>query len=228
MKLNHLIMLIAVSVLVSCGSDSGGGSGSGPHEVIEHQMTKAEPGTYYAVLRPVNFNANGFIPYGSATFTLNGDQLQVNTTMDDDQAVPHRQSLHIGSRCPKESDDRNGDGFVDYDEAMAVVGPVLMPLDNDLNSQEAGANVYPRGRAMTYSRSASLARIHEDLWLPDTDPSDDVMKLAPQTYLGLERRVVLIHGTSYQAHFPSSLSSYKGEEPHLSLPVVCGVLSKIN
>lgn len=252
MKSKNIIFLFALLGLMACGNDGGSSSrgresGSGnagtSGEVVDHnastsnsnsttatpeEMTQAIPGTYYTVLRPVNFYANGFIPYGAATFTLKNDQLQVDMSMDDDQKVPHRQSLHLGTRCPTAGDDTNGDGLVDYNEALAVVGSVVMPLDGDLNSQVAGAELYPKGPAMTYSKLASLSKINADLWIVDEDTSDNVTKLKPGKSIMFEGRTILVHGTTPQNTFPTSLASYKSEPAHLSLPVVCGVLKKID
>lgn len=229
MKTNKLIMICALLGLVACGSDGGSSSDSKKeNKSVALEMVEATPGTYYSVLRPVNFHSNGFIPYGMATFTLTDDVLQVSISMDDDQSVSHRQSLHLGTRCPSESDDSNGDGFIDYEEALSVVGPALMPLDNDLNSQLAGEGVYPKGPGMTYNRTASLQKINADLWSSDENPSDNLMKLDDGKGIGFEDRVVLVHGTSYQSSFPTSLASHHGEDANLSLPVVCGVLKKID
>lgn len=226
MKTNNFLSVLALLACVACGGGGGGGGSNGSEGIQE--LVEATPGTYYSVLRPVNFYSNGYIPYGAATFTVKENQLQVSTSMDDDQAVAHRQSLHLGTRCPTAGDDTNGDGFVDYNEAIAVVGPALMPLDNDLSSQKAGAEIYPRGRGMTYNKSASLPQVNADLWVSDENPSDNVTKLAPGQALGFEERVVLVHGTSASVLLPNSLSSYPGEAAHLSLPVVCGVLKKID
>ena len=217
MKSNKIITLLTLLSLAACGNGGGGsGSSSGTNNEPQHESVEASDGTYYTVLRPITFHSNGFIPYGAATFTLKENQLQVNISMDDDQAVTHRQTLHMGSRCPTTADDTNGDTFIDYNEAMAVVGEALMPLDGDLNSQSAGSEVYPRGPAMTYSRSASLSNINADL------------KESSRRNIGFEGRVVLIHGTSPNSSFPTSLASVNGEPAHLSLPVVCGVLKKID
>lgn len=232
MKTNKIITMFTLLGLIACGNDdgsSGGGSdNTGESQQVASELIEASPGTYYSVLRPINFHANGFIPYGMATFTLKEDQLQISINMDDDQAVSHRQTLHMGTRCPTLADDSNGDGFIDYNEAQTVVGPALMPLDNDLNSQLAGAEVYPRGPGMTYSKLASLTKINSDLWKADEDPSDNIIKLPKDKGIGFESRVVLVHGTSSQGHLPTSLASYKEEEANISLPVVCGVLKKIN
>lgn len=210
MKPMNIVAALALLSLVACGKDGGGGSSGGRRDVAS-QMVEATPGTYYAVLRPVNFHSNGFLPYGQATFKLVDDSLQVNTAMDDDQRVTHRQTLHIGSRCPTSADDTNGDTYIDYNEAMAVVGKAIMPLDGDINSQAAGADVYPMGTGMTYYRTASLAKINADLGMK----------------IGFEGRVVLMHGTSSNSAFPTSIAAFETEAPHLSLPVVCGILTKI-
>lgn len=212
MKSYKFVGLLALLSLVACGG-GGGGSGSGK-EAPQREFVEATPGTYYTILRPVNIHSNGFIPYGAATFTLKDNQVQVSISMDDDQAVNHRQTLHMGTRCPTSSDDTNGDTYVDYNEAMAVVGEALMPLDADLNSQAAGSGVYPRGPAMTYVELASLSNINTDL------------KQTLGKNIGFEGRVVLVHGTSSNNAFPTSLASHNGEAAHLSLPVVCGVLAK--
>lgn len=207
--LNFLAVLSLLSI-VACGG--GGGGGGSKSQERSSQMVEATPGTYYAVLRPVNIHSNGFLPYGQATFSLQNDLLQVSTVLDDDQAVPHRQTLHMGSRCPSAADDTNGDTFIDYNEAMAVVGQPVMPLDGDLNSQTAGEGGYPRGIGMTYNRSASLSKINADLGMK----------------VGFEGRVVLIHGTSFNPNLPTSIASFQGEPAHISLPVVCGILKKID
>jgi hypothetical protein len=229
MKFKNIFSVLVLLSIFSCGKDEGGGGGSGKSADSNQsrEYVEATPGSYYTVLRPINFHSNGFIPYGTATFKLNNDQLQVSTSLDDDQAVKHRQTLHIGTRCPTLSDDTNGDSFIDYNEAIAVVGSAIMPLDNDLNSQLSGAEVYPVGRSMTYNRSASLSAINADLWKADEDPSDNIMKLARGKGIGFEARVVLVHGTAFQSSFPTSLATYKDEAAHLSLPIVCGILTKV-
>lgn len=228
MKRYNIAVLVALFGLAACGGGGGGGGSKGSSGQASQELTPATPGTYYTVLRPINFHSNGYIPYGAATFTVENESLKVNMSMDDDQPVTHRQSLHIGTRCPTEADDSNGDGFIDYNEAQRVVGKILMPLDGDINAQMAGAEIYPTGTGMTYSRSAALSDINADLWKADEDPSDIMMKLPSGKGIGFEDRVILIHGTSSQRSFPTSLASFNNEPSHLSLPVVCGVLKKID
>ena len=219
MKSHILLAVLSAVFLVSCGSDSGGGSKQAQQEQGAGTRETISVASYYGILRPVNFSSNGFIPYGAAFVNLNNDEVKVNVTLDDDQAVQHRQTLHAGSRCPTLQDDSNGDGFVDYDEAIRVVGKPLIPLDSDINSQVGGQEVFLRGPAMTYNRTGMLSKINADLRSNGLMPADQGIN-----FLG---RVVLVHGTSFNSSFPTSLASHAGEQPHLSLPVVCGILGQI-
>lgn len=209
MKAMNFLAALSLLSLVACGG--GGGSSSNSNKETTTGMIEAQPGTYYAILRPVTFHSNGFLPYGQATIKIDGDMVTVNTAMDDDQPVNHRQTVHMGSRCPTAADDTNGDTYIDYNEAMAVVGKAMMPLDGDINSQAAGADVYPRGIGMTYYRTGSLAKINADLGMK----------------IGFEGRVVLVHGTSSNSSFPTSIASFQTEAANLSLPVTCGILRKV-
>jgi hypothetical protein len=222
MKLNPTLILMIVLSFAGCGNNSGTNH-TNPKEQEQsiRILEEATPGTYYTVLRPVNPHANGFIPYGAATFKVQDDSLEVSVVLDDDQPVTHRQALHLGTRCPDSSDDTNGDGFIDSNEALRVVGQVLMPLDADLESQIAGEDYYLAGPSMTYKKTASLARINADLW------KTDVTKITPGRGIGFDGLVVLVQGTTMRPHFPASLSSGDdGRAVHLSLPVTCGVLQK--
>ena len=224
MKTKSIISILAMITLISCGKNGGGSDSS-----MQEQLEPVSDGVYHAVLRPLNTQASGYLPTGTATFTVKGDNFQARTLLDDDARVTHRQSVHFGTRCPNNAqDDRNGDGYVDYAEAMAVVGKVFIPLDNDLSSQVAGANVYPKGSGFSYARSSSLSRLNADLWMADEDAADDIAKLNSGENLGISNRVVLIYGAAVKSTFPASLSARSGEAANLSLPIACGVIRKMN
>lgn len=224
MKITNSILLLSLVALVACGGSKSGGNNSNNEQF---QAEEAANGVYHAHLRPMNPHSNGFLPHGGATFTIDGDKLFVKTFLDDDSSVTHRQSVHVGTRCPGPSDDQNGDGLVDYQEALRVVGPVLIPLDAELSTQEKGAEVYPRGTGFTYTETVSRAQLMEDLWSPDGNPSDEMTHLARGEQLKLVGRIVLIHGTTSSSLLPATLSGRGSEAPNLSLPVVCGVISNI-
>lgn len=209
MKLSLLIISLMM-LAVSCGKDSSSGSGSAAPNAFEAEEAVKE-GDYKAILRVMNFRVNGWFAYGNAEFKVKGDNLQVTTYLDDDAPVTHLQSVHAGSRCPEMSDDTNGDGVVDMNEAYAVVGPVLIPLDADLTSREAGQGIYPKGTGFTYQRSTSIKKLEAELGGP----------------LALGGRVVLIHGTAANDVIPETAEGPHELPKHLELPMVCGIIKSL-
>lgn len=224
MKTSTIISILSLTVLIACGKNGGGKS-------IRQMEAETEPlsdGVYHAVLRPFNTQASGYLPTGTATFNIRGDNFSAKTLLDDNALINHRQSVHLGTRCPNNAmDDRNGDGFVDYAEALAVVGGVLIPLDNDLSSQQAGAEIYPQKTGFSYNKSTSLSRLNADLWQADENPADEIVKIASGSALGINNRVVLIHGAAFKTTFPTSLAARAGEAANVSLPIACGVIKKL-
>lgn len=219
--------MLSLLAVVACGGGGGGGGGGGSAQRQEADASEATDGVYHAHLRPVNPHANGFLPHGGATFRVSGDQLSVKSYLDDDSSVTHRQSVHMGTRCPDAGDDRNGDGMVDYQEAMKVVGRVLIPLDSDISSQDKGAEVYPRGSGFTYNESASISEMMTDLKDADAVPGDEFGKLSRNQGMNLVGRVVLVHGTFANNLLPATLATRGSDPANLALPVVCGVISPV-
>ena len=212
--------------MISCGGDSSSSSKSvqRQEQQLEEPLTEGE---YRAILRPMNTTINGFIPYGKAEINLSGDILSVETYLDDNASVAHMQNVHMGKRCPTLSDDKNGDGLIDINEAYAVVGKIIMPLDSDLSAQEAGKDVFPKGTSFTYERSASLSSVLQDLHLKDENTADHVTKLAPRKELSLVGKVVLMHGTSQIGNVPETVATQGTMTRHQSIPIVCGIISKV-
>ena len=225
MNFRKLIPCIALLPLVACGGGGGGGGGAQKQEEIE--LGDAVDGVYHAHLRPVNPHSNGFLPHGGATFRVEGDTLSVKTYLDDDSSVTHRQSVHMGSSCPTAAHDANRDGMIDYKEALRAVGKVLIPLDGDLSSQDEGAEIYPKGSGFTYSRSAGISGMLNDLWARDLSPGDEITKLSRGQGMKLVGRVVLIHGTLNSELLPASLGTRGTEPANIALPVVCGVIAPV-
>ena len=173
MKASPFIAGIILLSLLNCGGSGGGGNSS--RSESREESVEASPGSFYTVLRPVNFQSNGYIPYGAATLVLKNDQLSIEVVMDDGQPVVHRQALYSGSRCPTMDDDTNGDRTVDYDEALSVVGSVQIALDDNLLSQDSRFEIFPQGSSYTYNKQASFTKL----------PT-----------VSLERRVVMVQGTT--------------------------------
>ncbi|MES2526311.1 MAG: hypothetical protein V4598_04465 [Bdellovibrionota bacterium] len=147
-----------------------------------------------------------------------------------DKGVHHRQSIHLGSRCPTPADDINGDGYVDLREAHFVVGNILIPLDGDLDSQSQGSSWYPQGNGVAggyfYERSASFSRMFEDLRDTDANTLDTLEKLPYDQGVSLNKKVILISGVSSSTWIPDSVDTMSGLSRHSSLPIACGILTR--
>lgn len=219
-----LISLLALLLLASCGdsNDKTDSDRSDMTNIVEKEEVMEE-GEYVAFLRTINSSVNGYIPFGRAELSLKEDELKVVTYLDDDQRVMHMQRIHTGKRCPTLADDLNQDGYIDIIEAQQALGEVILPLDNDLSSRGAGENKYPIGSDFTYERRARWSEVLEDL---KQDYQEGYMVLRGES-LSLADRVILIHGTSFSGLIPSTLGTIEGLEPHLSVPIACGIIKPI-
>lgn len=221
-----LLFALPLVFLLSCGKDSGSGS-SNSVAPEAHQDELMTDGEYKAFLRPLNPTSHGFIPYGNAEFKLKGDVFTARTYLDDDAPVAHMQSIHLGSRCPTPSDDLNGDGLIDIQEAIQVVGPVIVPLDLDLSSQKAGLAIYPKGSSFTYEENTSFSGMMKDLNSPDETSDDFIAKLMPNQGFSILGKVVLIHGTQASSKIPATVATSMNLPSNQTIPVVCGVIQEI-
>lgn len=223
------IVLSLLNLFVACGSnddDDGDSVTSTPPQSEEQQD---DPGTYQAILTPLNVTAAGSSE-GEALIRIRGDEVEVDV---DGKKTPrriiHRQHVHVGGSCPTPLNDINQDGFVDYVEAQASTGKILIPLDNELSSQIAGG-IYPvsnRFGNYFYDEETSLARMLADLRAPDPVTGDDLVKLDPADNLNLAGRTVVIHGVSSLFPLPSTVASQGGAPAHRTLPIACGVLVRV-
>jgi hypothetical protein len=210
MKKKFLMILLILIMLTACGKDKSHALSSsqdaqdlsnGPSVVV-----------FRAMLRPLNNSLSGFIPTGIAEVIIRRKNVTIKTLLDDDASVPHPQSINQGSRCPNTQDDTNKDGIIDSEEAHLASGKVLIPLDGDLSSAEAGLGFYPVGSGFTYVQSTSLETIEKDTLFRTGEE------------LNFSGRVVLIHGVSPITKIPSTTSNLAGMTTHASIPVACGVL----
>ena len=178
-KIFKLIPALCLLALVSCGKKS-----SSSHNSTQEQHDEMQSeGVFKAILRPYNFTAAGWIPNGMADIKIFGDEIEVKSWMDDSANVVHMQNIHVGTKCPSIENDTNKDGFVDFNESMKVSGSILMALDADLNSQDTGGSIYPKGN-YAYFENASLSSLRTSI---------------TQT---LEGKVIIVTGTATNPSMP--------------------------
>jgi hypothetical protein len=185
-------------------------------------------GRYVADFVTINPHVNGSIP-GSAVILREENTLKmfVRFTLGSPSAA-HFQNIHMGNRCPNMSDDTNGDGFIDIQEAMAVVGKIIVPLDSDISSQRSQNRFWPKAfenGSYTWQETTSFKHFWSDLKGKDWDEKDDIVKLAEDQGLAITGKVVMIQGFSKEraAELPATVASAKRYPSYVTLPVACGI-----
>ena len=136
----------------------------------------------------------------SSLMWLDGNQFYARVVMEKGpQKIRFKQFIHRGSQCPDHRDDLNLDETIDYSEAITASGEILIPLDGNIENQQSGKSYFPSTNekgSYYYSRSGSISKMLNDLRLPDGDLKDNISKLTKSENLDLERRVMILYGSS--------------------------------
>lgn len=231
--------LAVVALLTSCGKDSKNKS----EDTVSTREARQEEelalpsdgsnidGLYNAKFITLNPQVNGTIP-GSVTFYRKNDQLNAYVRLF--AGAPkawHQQFVYEGTRCPDQSDDLNGDGFIDILEAEAVMGKILVPLDSDISSQNSGRRFFPLGDPSGYyhyERVTSFRRFLADLQSEIKDPNSDMTKLGPGKGLQLIGRTVLILGINDDIQLPDTVATKGRFKAFQNFPIACGTFVKVD
>lgn len=224
----RFLPFILLLLLGSCGKeDTGKKTEDG--EVVRIDGSNVQ-GVYQTPLTAVNFNTTlGVV--GAAGLYRSSDTFKAFVKLYiGEKGVTHIQNVHLGGRCPTLADDINGDGYIDYREALFVVGNVILPLDDDIGNQRGGRNLLPVGNGMAggyfYERTTSFQRMYEDLHDADDDTLDLVDKLPFNRGISFHQKVVLVHGVGNYPYLPDSVNTGNGLSQRASLPIACGVLAR--
>lgn len=228
----HSLPLISLAVVSACGKAKPMpvfDSGALPENIVLPDNGSNIMGRYKGEFVTLNTNVNGFLTTSSFIIRKNN---KFYVTLKLIGGIPHawhKQDVYNGSRCPMENDDTNKDGFIDIQEGNVVWGKPIIPLDTDLNTQEAGKNVYPVGDAKgtyTYRRSADFEGLYKDL--KDNSTESSFAKLQENEGLPLEGNVIVILGTHENANLPETVATIDGLDRHKSFPIACALITKVN
>ncbi|WP_408095753.1 hypothetical protein ACJVC5_11970 [Peredibacter sp. HCB2-198] len=232
--LKSTLSIASLCLLASCGSSDSGSSSTGAgftqNETIQADGSNIN-GVYVAQMYPMNYNLH-FKQVGKTALVREGDSFKAIVNYQyGPKNVEHIQAVYTGRRCPNINDDLNKDAYIDMREAMIAIGQISIPLDGSLDSQTGGGSQYPmsddKGKYY-YEQSASFERMFADLKTPDTDPTDNIIKLGENDGLTFPGRVVLIQGVQKEMKLPATVMGQEGEsDVHESLPIACGILWKV-
>jgi hypothetical protein len=251
--LKHLVfpflgtVVAAGFVLAQSYSPAGG---SAPSSTPSSQPGQANQRVVYqAQLVPGN---PGFAAANAnVTIVVDGDQagifIQGSGFSPNNVQMQH---IHSGSGCPTIANDLNGDGIVDAVEGTAAAGPPIFPLTLDIaQTAQSGSppNVetggsYPMSSAdgsFYYIASVPVAALESAISSqpipmpsgtasptssPTSSPSSSAAGVGSSILEGL---VIEVHGVGSDIQLPNTVEALPGSTASASLPVACGVISRV-
>ena len=223
----YVLCASMLTFVAACGSDDDDDNGSGGTAQQEQQE---DQGFYRVNLTPLNESVSG-TPSGTGTITILADEVLANVRVEGTRGnTTHLQHIHLGDSCPTMDADANGDGIVDVNEGLPSYGPILIPLDDELDSQAEGSGEYPSSNSRgsySWTKTGSLARMLADLRDTDENPEDALVKLPAGEDLNLAGRVITIHGVPEGTQLPDSVTSLGDQPATRTLPIACGVIERV-
>ena len=181
---------------------------------------------YQAKITALNGDKLGYQPTGEADFTIDGDTLTVEITMD--HTSPNTQHWMHFHGFPDGQDaqpataaqDTNHDGYVDLPETEPVSGTTMVPFNDKPEDMNIPTDTYPTSDAnghFHYVKKVPLA---------------DIQKKFKQTFndddLRLDKRVIYIHGIPDSVELPDTVQgSVMHYDPHTTLPIATGKIEKV-
>ena len=202
--------------LLSCGK------GYKEKEYLQYEVAS---GRFKATLKSLNTQVGVF--HGWVSLSIEDYQFWARVkVLGPNTKDMHAQYIHLKGTCPLMTDDTNHDGYLDFMEAYKVAGPILLPLDSNLNSQMFGLNEFPTMRSKNdfyyYSEACNAERMIMDLRRHDYYETDMISKLGSRDKLNLQKRIIMIYGVAQDRVLPSTVSSFDGYPSQVSLPIACG------
>lgn len=180
---------------------------------------------YRAEIRPLNSEAVGYTPTGTAMFEVYEDVLTVTVSL---RGLPpdmeHMQHLHgfvadEDASCPGMDADVNNDGFIDLLETEQAAGRTLIPL-HDEPANLALQGRYPRAGTdgtQTYAQSIPLEVL-----------KSNVKEKYGIEELDLDDLVIMVHGLPQDARVPPTVKTLPGAPSEATLPIACGKLKEVD
>jgi hypothetical protein len=212
-KQNSVLTLVLSGLLLAACSDGYSNGNSGTSATPRATGGEPNEGLYQANLSSLNTAVAG-ATQGTALLKVDGKFAASILVNNSPASISHRQYITTGTRCPVASDDVNKDGLLDSSEVTPAIGQYLIPLDDNLEAQSAGGKFPIANAAGTYlyNEEALLDTMLADLYLTDTNTSDNTVKLPAEENLNLAGKVVIVQ----------SVTSSR------TLPIACGLLSRVD
>lgn len=171
-------------------------------------------GSYEVQFSALNSSVGGFTNAKGQIHVI-ADKITVRVEVKDSPAMTiHIQKIYNSDECPTDQDDVNNDGFIDPTEVSQVLNEVLVPLDGNLNTSEAGAGQYPVSNLLgnyNYFSEGILSELMEELFHNGVATSFEI-----------EGKVIVIQGIPEDVYLPGSIRSFGADTDRASLAIACG------
>ncbi|HEX5435964.1 MAG TPA: hypothetical protein VFW98_02305 [Gemmatimonadaceae bacterium] len=194
-------------------------AGAQPTPANNHATT-----IYVAHLRALNTKVTGMRPSGEARFTITGDRLTIDVSMQHvPPDIPHLQHFHgfpngKNATCATTAADTTHDGIVDLIETEPYSGTTMVPFTDDPVSMEIVTDTYPKASAdgsYHYVKTVSLKALEAAF-----------SKKYSGQQLYFIRRVVYVHGVPSSTELPTSVASLGTIPAQVTIPIACGKIAK--
>ncbi len=223
--MSKLSVFVFFLVIASCQPKTNS-TGEGLSEMNSPRLQ----GKYQAYMTALNTSVSGFTQ-SVVDLTVKGDQFSATVEVKDGPALTyHSQNIYLAKYCPNDTVDYNLDGYVDSLEASTILGSILLPLDEDLTTQELGQDQWPLSDGLgnySYHKESDLSLLLSDLFAEDMNPNDLFIKLKRFSAFSFEGKVVVISGIPEDAYIPGSVMAREGESERATLPIACGFLRRV-
>lgn len=181
---------------------------------------------YKADIVPLNADKIGKKPHGTATFSINGNNLDIQIEMfDTPENTQHWEHFHgfpdgKDAQISTMKQDANGDGFVDLPETEPVSGTTMVPFNQQPEEMNIPNDEYPvsdENGHFKYQRVVPLDILEKKFKEAFGDAN-----------LNLDKRVIYIHGVPDSLKLPDTVAGAVGDyDAHVTLPIAVGKIKKI-
>ncbi len=180
---------------------------------------------YEAQIQSLNSNVTNLQTSGKARFVIDGNKMHITIDIKNaPPAIEHWQHFHGFTdegiaTCASESEDVNGDGIIDVVETETVSGTTMVPFNKLPAEMDIPTDTYPV--------ADDNGSYHYEIDVSLDDLESAFANAFGGSELNLDSRVIYIHGVPSDTNLPKTVASLGDIPAHVTLPIACGKIEKV-